>query len=1417
MADWTPSGRTRELLTVASEQWRRGLVDISGSNRRLYYRALRVATLDLHDADPTTLKQFLSGIEVTVTALFPDRGTQESFVRQAQARKALDAIWKKAVETEEETGSNPARLGVGAATFRPADAGAAPGRGGVAGERIPHAPLVLIPVRFTPASGTRSVSRLCLDGDPEVNSALRYVLRTQFQADIDEVALLEGADPDGPGGVIIDPSLVSVAAAKALQGRVDGWDVVDHLAIDYFSSDRELMIRDLDDIEVLTAHPLVAAMAGDSAARAIIAGDPLPEPHEDPELANPDKVNALDEFLVLDADSSQQRVIELALAGRNLVVQGPPGTGKSQTISNLIAECAARGKTVLFVAQKRAAIEAVLNRLEAQGLGDLVLQVFDAKTRRAHVMSQLRDAIDGLSDVAPAPGGTLHQARDEHRKLLVQYRDALHRARPELSGKTLSDLYAHISGIASAAQNEERLPVARVKAWGLDGVDSAAKRLRQLADLGALDPSWTAHPGWDPARVTTDSQARDGYDAAVTALASYSEVQSLAAISASEAGLPEPSSFDDVSASVSLLERAETAAAQVVPDLLDPATVDDELLGRLTHAVADKRQRKADKETGLAIGFWERRRLAKQAAVLTQRMGHAPAHATLVEVGLLRAAWGGRVLTTDRTSQLASAFDELESQISVVEPLTHGMALRTADWRELGASLRELREDPRRVRMPMAAALGAQLTAEGAGPVVAAVAARIASGATVSPTEAGDRLRWAALSTLLESIVGSDPALVHGNRAGALDTAEAMFRASDSLVISTNAARVRRGAAEATRSRLALHADQRTVLQAELKKKRKLKSLREMLELAPDAMLAAAPCWAMSPLLVSRYLPVLDLFDIVVYDEASQVTVPDAVPSLLRGRQAVIAGDDKQLPPTTVFTKLLDVDGDSVSAADAAGAAPGAGTEDDEVGDLAADVPAVVEPEAPFVSVATGYASVLAALGSILPSRTLLWHYRSRDERLIAVSNRYVYNRRLITFPGTEAAKSLTHVVVPPSQGVGTHNKSPEAEVTRAVDLCLEHAESQRGLDDDEWQTLGVIAMGTEHANRIEKQLFDRVVELDDPFLNDYFDTGHAEPVFIKNIERVQGDERDHIVLSVGYGPSADGRMRYVWGPLLGTYGVNRLNVAISRARARMTLVTSFTADQLVEGGSSSEGYRLMREFVLFAASSGERDVDQLRTSVPMNAFEADVYGRLCDAGLVVDPQYGVGGYRLDFAVRHPDEPGLHVLAIETDGATYHSGWTARERDRLRQQHLEALGWRFHRIWSTDYWRDPDAEIADAVTSLQEAVQRLAQGERAAAPPPQPEPSWTGAVALGSIHAAPSPAARSRRSPSWVIYGEPIDYYTDAQLRELVTWLRSDGRLLLPDDELSELMAVLGYSRRGSKIVSRLNAATRAVDRSTGR
>lgn len=240
-----------------------------------------------------------------------------------------------------------------------------------------------------------------------------------------------------------------------------------------------------------------------------------------------------------------------------------------------------------------------------------------------------------------------------------------------------------------------------------------------------------------------------------------------------------------------------------------------------------------------------------------------------------------------------------------------------------------------------------------------------------------------------------------------------------------------------------------------------------------------------------------------------------------------------------------------------------------------------------------------------------------------------------------------------------------------------------------------------------------------------------------------------------------------------------------------------------------------MRAFVAFVASGGTH-LPSTGSPEPMNPFELEIHARLTDAGLVLDPQYGVSGYRLDFAVRHPDFDGTdgpvrHLLAIECDGRAWHSGWTARERDRLRQQHLETLGWRFHRIWSTDWFRDPDTELDRVLATFNAGLERSRAGLRPAEMLPAVDPHWLGGGPASTVTAT----ATRRRPPSWISPGASISTYSDTQLTSLVTWLRSDGVLRLADDEIGELVTALGLQRRGPVIVARLSAAQRACAQAT--
>jgi very-short-patch-repair endonuclease len=547
----------------------------------------------------------------------------------------------------------------------------------------------------------------------------------------------------------------------------------------------------------------------------------------------------------------------------------------------------------------------------------------------------------------------------------------------------------------------------------------------------------------------------------------------------------------------------------------------------------------------------------------------------------------------------------------------------------------------------------------------------------------------------------------------------------------------------------------------------------------------------MSPLVVSQLLPAQKLFDVVIFDEASQVTPADAVGALMRAERAVVAGDPKQLPPTNFF---------AVSS--------GGGQDDEDF-----------EDEIVAFTGTTNMESVVDAMSALLPppkgSRTLGWHYRSHDERLIAFSNAQpnLYDWSLTTFPGIGSEECIRHELIPFQPGRVGQEQSVSDEVRRVVALVTEHARSRPS------ESLGVIAMGIKHANRIEEAL--RRVRQGDPEL-DAFLSGEAsaaaltEPFFVKNLERVQGDERDAIILTIGYGKSADGRMLYRFGPINNEGGYRRLNVAITRARSQMTVVSSFSANDMDPNRLRSEGAQMLWRYLTYAESGGSNLGDVAKKKPDLNAFERDVADKLAAAGIPLIAQYGCSGYWIDYAAQHPSRPGQMVLAIECDGVSYHSSKTARDRDRLRQEHLERLGWRFHRIWSQDWFYQREAEVALALDAYQQAVEAAdaGRGGYRASPssPTRPtthtvdlDPSPTGEISPAIGARTPQ---RNRAGQCPVRAGRAnITQYSQAELVQVVRWIESDTLLRTEEELLEKTMAVLGFSRRGLRIREAIQAA----------
>jgi very-short-patch-repair endonuclease len=471
------------------------------------------------------------------------------------------------------------------------------------------------------------------------------------------------------------------------------------------------------------------------------------------------------------------------------------------------------------------------------------------------------------------------------------------------------------------------------------------------------------------------------------------------------------------------------------------------------------------------------------------------------------------------------------------------------------------------------------------------------------------------------------------------------------------------------------------VLRHQMQLQRPRKAVRELVQEAGDALTTLTPCLLMSPLSIAQYLPPDGaLFDLVIFDEASQITTWDAIGAIARGKQTIIAGDPKQMPPTSFF---------------------------DRAAGHAADADADVEED---------QESILdECLAASIPQHRLTWHYRSRHESLIAFSNHRYYGGELVTFPAPvtrDSAVQLVPVVGSYARGKGRTN---QAEAQAMVHEVVRRLQDPAFVDaTGKRLSLAVVTLNSEQ-QRLVEDLLDKERQAN-PALEPFFSDDLSEPVVVKNLETVQGDERDLILLGIGYGPETPGAptMAMNFGPLNRMGGWRRLNVAITRAREELLVFASFPPHMVDLNRTSAEAVRDMKHYLEFAQKGPSALSAAVQGSVGdhESPFEEAVANRLRDKGWSIVPQIGVSRYRIDLGVVHPDRPGDYLLGIECDGASYHSAATARDRDKIRAAVLQSLGWRLARIWSTDWWIDP----AGAAERLSAIIQKTLEDSRSASP-----------------------------------------------------------------------------------------------------
>ena len=1334
------------------ERWQRKLLDLSLRNRLLNYRDSK-QTLPLRCPSVAALEDELAagkkfrGFSLNDNDPFGNRTVspedaqriEEEVIRDAFEHKQiivpltgqemnnrLLTLYRRARSDMQEGGTNTLFLAAGFLRWKKTEGDT----------RTYRAPLVLIPVKLERRSAQSPFRITHHEDDVRINSTLLEFLKRDFDLRIPE---LEGELPRDHSGIDL-PLIFEIMRRKVRD--IAGFEVVEELALSTFSFAKYLMWKDLvDRSDQLRHNRLVKHLIdgsvetyGEAEGKAPIAPEEIDRRRLPRELLTP-----------LPADSSQLAAVLAASEGRDFILVGPPGTGKSQTITNIIAQCLGGGKTVLFVAEKAAALDVVHRRLVATRLGDAVLELHSNKTDRKSVLAQLGRGWDRAS------GGT--------EKNWIEVNEDLRLSRDQLNGYVEalhakgSQGFSVFDAVASVAQGE---PPFEVSFESKDAHDEESyKRLVTLtADLGRMHAVVGIGPPLSLIRGEEFSfQWEMEVLVAIESLrAALDELKRAEHTLARELGLR-----SDPQLEAARRARLKALSPRVGREALDLSSVPDMPADRLT-ALAESLATDV-KELAVASS----RTVATYPLDAVQRMpleqldaGWREAQAKIWPASVFARKRVRKLLQTyadngaaDPAVDLRALFKVRERDAAIREnplaPVAETGGETDADRSaeavrqtiEIRAALADLNsdvEDPVRYKSATSVlaspsggttldALQAYLAAEaeaddkarqfaqkdGVFPAGLSVADLDAGLATVVAERArlGDWTKWVKKSK--EGLAAGLGPLVEALEDGRLeeDAEEAFKRAyatrwlplamdaSDELrsfthreheyVIATFC-KLDDAAAELAPVEVmrriahgmpAKHGVPRKselgILRKQLGLVRPSMPIRQLLAGLPETFGKLAPCVLMSPLSVAQYLPADQAtFDVVIFDEASQITTWDAIGAIARGRQTVIVGDPKQLPPTNFFGR--------------------ADNEDEDLPEVERDMPSILDE--------------VSAAG--VPHRNLNWHYRSRDEALIAFSNHFYYEGGLVTFPapstGSDAIK-FHKVNGTYARGRGRVN---EEEAKAIAEMVKRRLKTWLAIPEDQRHTLGVITFNAEQQSLI-LDLLDEA-RRGNSELEWFFADEREEPVIVKNLENIQGDERDVMLFSVTFGPDLAGKLTMNFGAINGLGGEKRLNVAITRARRELHVFSSIRAEQIDLDRTHAVGVKDLKAFLDYAERGSialpSRDEGSLGPAE--SPFEEAVADALRAKGWEVRTQIGVSGFRMDLGVVHPDYAGGYLAGIECDGARYHSSATARDRDKVRQAVLEGLGWTILRVWSTD-WFQHSLDVADR---LHGKLEQLLEADR---------------------------------------------------------------------------------------------------------
>lgn len=1358
-----------QRISTAVSKWKKKLLDLTGNNRALNFLKdgksgfrNRGQIVRFPGADQTEvfyklvvsreklsvlpgLKVFTGnlfevgekvGFPFTKAGISSQKDTQkiQSDVPPEKFDKFFRQMAGQALSSIEEKGVNVLYLALGLLTFEnPRNLK----------EKL-TAPLVLLPVTIQPGRAGNTVLLEAIDEDPVVNPALVEFLKVYFHFVLPDFDFSDEAVESGEFEKFWK-SLEETVCGKP------GWKLDQGVFLAFFSFEKLVLYKDLEKNEAsISAHPVIRQIVLRSGQSVQSLPKEILQAELDKEFAPETTAQ------VVDADASQLRAIMAVSKGHSIVIEGPPGTGKSQTITNLIAQALFEGKKVLFVAEKQAALDVVSARLANAGLGEFCLDVHAKKAAKSSVLEQIRTSIDASTRLPSEPASS-HRQLKAVRDRLTSYIRAVHQPVAPL-GFTPHRAIGELEKVRQAPRVPFALPV---EAVSREVFEDTERELREFVAVAERVREPRSHPWRDTKRTFyTVEDLESIEECLIRALNALEVVIRLSRQASQMLGVPMVQQYAEVKGLTDLaeiIERSPGAPGDVLRSSVwnapPPEATELIRLGRTVYSSEVELSRKFRSETledfnheddirfmeeklSATLSFlnifngrfrairkkWVGYRLAGYQASLLDLLGDMKSVVRYQkERERLRQSEGtGRSLFGHFWKGSRSDWSRLDSYVKwVVEfrklcvekslpdnaialaeqaapELTAIKDLKTASGRFeaqltefakevqwdssdlLGAPIEDLRSrlsefqqsiseattwgDFERVRRRAEKSLAAEIVAR-------AMTGEFPVSQTVQVFRRAVLLKW------LKGVIQSKPELeafgtvVH-------EQARSEFKILDRSTLVENRTRLirmlRNRVQQGVQDQIG---DQGMVfLRDQLGRQRKHKPLRTIFHRAFKQIQTAKPVFLMSPTTVAQFIePVAGSFDLVIFDEASQLPTEDAVGAIFRGKQLVVVGDPKQLPPTNFFAATLGV--------------TDAETDEDE-NLIFEDGESILEE---FMS-------------SGAPMSRLKWHYRSLDESLIQFSNINFYEGQLHTFPSVQTKSpdwGLCFEYVSDGLYSGKGLNLPEAR--RVVEAVFDHVRNFPHLSS------GIGTFSLRQKEAIDELISEKLGA--EKELAPFFDKSREDHCFVKNLESIQGDERDVIFLSVTYGRNESGVIRYNFGPINQNNGNRRLNVLASRARRKMVVFSSIRADEMDRNKLNSAGPQNLRKFLEYA-ETGRFDGKEASGSVVFDSpFEEEVYEALKRSGLNLMTQIGDSGYRIDIGVLDDEFPGRFLCGIECDGASYHSSQTARDRDRLRQEVLEDRNWIIHRVWSTDWFRDPESQVNRLLQLIQETKQKVRQKE----------------------------------------------------------------------------------------------------------